>query len=95
MTQSIAAALMSYLALCMCLAAVPELQEASDILYMRESLVPLRSMKEVEATARFEELITEALNTKTTQLNDAAHLLAHQVRDEKKDKKAAKKAAKK
>lgn len=77
-----------------CLAAVPELQTADDILYMRKSLVPQRLMKEQEATARFEELITVALTTKTTQLNDAVHLMAHQVQDERKEKKADKKSKK-
>jgi hypothetical protein len=76
------------------LAAVPELQTADDILYMRKSLVPQRLMKEQEATARFEELITVALTTKTTQLNDAVHLMAHQVQDERKEKKADKKSKK-
>ena len=51
-------------------------------------------MKEQEATARFEELIQVALNTKTTQMNDAVHLMAHQVQDERKDKKADKKSKK-
>jgi hypothetical protein len=76
------------------IATVPELQAADDILYMRTSLVPQRLMKEQEATARFKELIEVARTTKTTQANDAVHLLVHQVQDDKKDKKAEKKAKK-
>ena len=53
---------------------------ADDILYIRKSLVPVRLMKEQEASRRMATLIVEAMNTKTTQMNDAVHILVHQVR---------------
>jgi hypothetical protein len=50
---------------------VPELQRSSDILYMRESLTPVREMTEAEASLKFRDLINEALNTKTTQVGSS------------------------
>ena len=58
---------------------VPELQVSDDILYLRKSLVPVRQMKEQEASRRMADLIVEALKCKTTQMNDAVHILVHQV----------------
>lgn len=75
--------------------AVPELQVADDILYMRESLTPIREMREAQASVRFRGLIDEALNCKTTQMNDAVHILVHQAKDARAEKKAEKKAKKK
>ena len=61
------------------MSAVPELQVSDDILYLRKSLVPVRQMKEQEASRRMADLIVEALKCKTTQMNDAVHILVHQV----------------
>lgn len=73
---------------------IPELQTWEDILYMRTSLVPLREMTERDASERFRGLIQVALKTRTTQFNDAVHIVVHQRKDKKREVKAEKKAAK-
>jgi hypothetical protein len=47
----------------------------ADIAYLRDSLMCFES--DAVAAARMRELIGQCLNTRTTQLNDAAHLLKH------------------
>ncbi|CAE7583189.1 pikB [Symbiodinium microadriaticum] len=54
---------------------IPELQREDDIAYLRDNLM-ISETDEV-AGHRLKELISQCLNTRTTQLNDAVHLLAH------------------
>ncbi|TYZ66662.1 hypothetical protein PybrP1_007480 [[Pythium] brassicae (nom. inval.)] len=54
---------------------IPELATADDIRYVHKAL--MIEFGDAEAEARFRRLITVALHTKTTQLNDAVHLMAH------------------
>ena len=54
---------------------IPELQRDSDIEYLRDNLMCFET--DTVAASRMKELITQCLNTRTTQLNDAAHLLKH------------------
>ena len=52
---------------------IPELQEADNIQYLRNMLMP--GAKDEEAAASFAEEIIKCMNTKTTLLNDVAHVL--------------------
>ena len=54
---------------------IPELQKAEDIDWLRECL--LISKGEDEASRHFTDKIDVALKTRTTQLNNAVHILAH------------------
>lgn len=54
---------------------IPELSCADDIKWVHKTL--MIELSDEEAEKRFRKLITVALNTKTTQLNDAVHLMAH------------------
>eukprot|EP01051_Picozoa_sp_SAG22_P000606 SAG22_NODE_17_length_32684_cov_34.234095_19_plen_149_part_00 len=73
---------------------IPELQKWEDILYMRKSLTPLREMTEHDASEEFRALIQTSLKTKTTQMNDAVHIMVHQKKDSKAEAKADKKEKK-
>lgn len=54
---------------------IPELASTDDIKWVHKAL--MIEFSDDEAEKRFRRLITVALNTKTTQLNDAVHLMAH------------------
>ena len=54
---------------------IPELQTEDDITYLRDAL--LVDATDEQASAHFVNLVYESLRTRTTQLNDAAHLLKH------------------
>ena len=54
---------------------IPELTRADDILYLRESLSP--KFSEEEASQKFKGLIKQSHGSKTTRLNDFAHIIAH------------------
>jgi len=54
---------------------MPELSATRDIMYIQQTL--MTGMSEAEAAVAFENLIYSALNTKTTQWNDAMHLIKH------------------
>jgi len=54
---------------------IPELTCVEDINYLRNAFA-LESNDE-EASAHFTKLIYESLSTKTTQFNNAIHILAH------------------
>jgi phosphatidylinositol kinase/protein kinase (PI-3 family) len=53
---------------------IPELKTAQDIQWMRERLMVGKT--DEEASKKFVQEIETSLRTKTTQLNDAAHLIA-------------------
>eukprot|EP00743_Colponemidia_sp_Colp-15_P005767 GILK01006199.1.p1 GENE.GILK01006199.1~~GILK01006199.1.p1 ORF type:complete len:1282 (+),score=244.87 GILK01006199.1:260-4105(+) len=55
-------------------AGIPELNNPKDLLYMRGSLST--HLTEAEAAQHFKSQITKSLNTKSTQLNDAFHMMA-------------------
>jgi hypothetical protein len=52
---------------------IPELQEPENIMYLKNMLLP--GATDEEARVSFTEEIIKCMNTKTTLLNDAAHLL--------------------
>eukprot|EP01113_Clastostelium_recurvatum_P028422 TRINITY_DN3438_c0_g1_i4.p1 TRINITY_DN3438_c0_g1~~TRINITY_DN3438_c0_g1_i4.p1 ORF type:complete len:1453 (-),score=442.67 TRINITY_DN3438_c0_g1_i4:115-3945(-) len=54
---------------------IPELQSAADIAYLRDAFA--LGASDADATKRFTDLIYESLRTKTTQINNAIHILAH------------------
>ena len=54
---------------------IPELQKAGDIQYMLDELHI--DLGDRQAAKKFQETITESLNTKATLFNDACHLLVH------------------
>ena len=54
---------------------MPELQAEEDIAWVNGALA--LDMTEVEAAAHFKKLIDISLNTKTTQINNMAHIIAH------------------
>ena len=54
---------------------IPELQKAEDINWLRECV--LIGADEAYATKHFTQKIDVALTTRTTQLNNAVHILAH------------------
>ena len=53
---------------------IPELQTVKDLEWLTETLIPDTS--EEKATQHFKSLITKAMNTRTTRINDAVHLMA-------------------
>ena len=54
---------------------IPELQTADDINWLRECM--LIGADETFATKHFAQKINAALECRTTQLNNAVHILAH------------------
>lgn len=54
---------------------IPELKKLSDIYYLRDAFSA--DLDDEQAAAKFEALILESLETKTTQVNNFTHLLAH------------------
>eukprot|EP00301_Raphidiophrys_heterophryoidea_P021396 c5841_g1_i2.p2 GENE.c5841_g1_i2~~c5841_g1_i2.p2 ORF type:complete len:180 (-),score=36.50 c5841_g1_i2:520-1059(-) len=54
---------------------IPELKTPKDLDFLRDTL--LLDATDDEAAKRFRELIMESLNTKSTQLNNAIHILAN------------------
>ena len=54
---------------------IPELQSSEDINWLRECM--LIGADEAYATKHFTQKIDVALATRTTQLNNAVHILAH------------------
>ena len=54
---------------------IPELQREEDISYLRDNLMSGES--DEVAGQRLREIITQCLHTRSTQLNDAVHLLVH------------------
>jgi phosphatidylinositol-4,5-bisphosphate 3-kinase len=54
---------------------IPQLQKETDLLWLKETL--LTQATEEQARAHFKNLITVAMNTRTTQYNDAVHLVVH------------------
>jgi len=54
---------------------IPELQSMEDLNYLKESFS--LELSEDKAREKFTNLIHESLSTKTTQLNNAIHILAH------------------
>jgi phosphatidylinositol-4,5-bisphosphate 3-kinase len=54
---------------------IPELQTEDDISYLVERFMV--DLSDTDAAAEFRRIIGAALRTKTTQLNDAAHMLVH------------------
>jgi len=54
---------------------IPELQAAEDIAYLRDAFS--LDMTDEKAREKFKNLIYDSLATKTTQLNNAIHILAH------------------
>ena len=65
-------------------AGIPELTSASDLAYLTQAMQA--SLSEEDGDAYFRKLVTEALSTKTTQINNYIHILAHK-KSEKPDKK--------
>jgi hypothetical protein len=64
---------------------IPELRNSGDVEYLRDAFM-LGSTDEV-ARAKFTQLITDSLNTRTTVLNDAIHVFVHSDKKKKKTKK--------
>ena len=56
---------------------IPELQRVEDISWLRECM--LIGHSEESATAHFANRISVALHTRTTQLNNAVHILASRI----------------
>lgn len=54
---------------------IPELREAQDIEYLRQSIC--FGMSDEEANEYFHKLIHDSLGTFTTQVNNYIHILAH------------------
>lgn len=54
---------------------IPELAKADDIDYLRNAFAI--GQTDDEAAAFFKKLISSALNTKTTIINDAIHVFVH------------------
>ena len=54
---------------------IPELQKAEDINWLRECIKP--EMTNEAAGEHFTKLIYTSLATKTTQVNNAIHIVAH------------------
>ena len=54
---------------------IPQLSSKNDMNYLMKALAP--EMTEEEAAKTFTGLIYKSLDTKTTQLNFAVHILAH------------------
>ena len=75
-----------------CMAAVLELQTADDILTCVSHFTA--ADERAGSDGSFRGIDHRSATTKTTQFNDAVHLMAHQVQDERKEKKADKKSKK-
>jgi len=71
---------------------MPELTTKDDIAYIKEALA--LDLNEEEADEQFEKLIYQSLSTKGTQINFAAHIIAHR-KGMKDDRKASEKEKKK
>ena len=56
-------------------AGIPQLKAADDLKYLHKSFS--LEYTNAEADEKFRKLIFESLATKTTQLNNAIHILAH------------------
>eukprot|EP01132_Coremiostelium_polycephalum_P002852 gene2852-3543_t len=54
---------------------IPELKSESDIVYLRDKF--RLDLTDAEASERFKKLIHESINTLTTQINFAIHIMAH------------------
>lgn len=54
---------------------LPELQDEKDVMWIYDKLLVGASAEEAEE--HFRKQLEVSLNTKTTRLNDAAHMLAH------------------
>ncbi|KAF2077284.1 hypothetical protein CYY_001409 [Polysphondylium violaceum] len=54
---------------------IPELRSESDIVYLRDKF--RLDLNDKEASERFKKLIYESINTLTTQINFAIHIMAH------------------
>lgn len=54
---------------------IPELQRAEDIEYLRDAFS--LDMSDNEAEQKWRALVAESLATKTTQVNNAFHILKH------------------
>jgi hypothetical protein len=54
---------------------IPELQRAEDIFWVRDCLRLGKS--ETQAAEHFTKLISAALSSRTTQVNNAVHIIAH------------------
>jgi hypothetical protein len=54
---------------------MPELETEADLAWLKRAL--MIDLTEAQAKTRYRELIAEAVNTKMTLINDAAHLLKH------------------
>jgi hypothetical protein len=59
----------------MLLTGIPQLRELQDVTYLKKAFSLAES--EDEARVTFARLIVESLNTKTTQINFALHILAN------------------
>lgn len=54
---------------------IPELQTAGDIRYVNDSLCT--GYSDTQAAEHFRSLIIRCMKTKSTQMNDVAHMLKH------------------
>jgi len=54
---------------------IPELQEADDIIYLRDAF--FIDYSDEDAKKHFKSQISKALNTKTTQAMDIIHIVVH------------------
>eukprot|EP00004_Rigifila_ramosa_P017917 TRINITY_DN4410_c0_g1_i2.p1 TRINITY_DN4410_c0_g1~~TRINITY_DN4410_c0_g1_i2.p1 ORF type:complete len:1276 (-),score=331.80 TRINITY_DN4410_c0_g1_i2:61-3729(-) len=54
---------------------IPELQSEQDIDFLRQALS--LELTEADASKKFTKLIADCLNTKSTQINNAIHIIAH------------------
>jgi len=54
---------------------IPELQSTEDLEYLRMAFC--LDLSDSEAAEKFTKLIYDSLYTKTTQINNAIHILAH------------------
>ena len=54
---------------------IPELEQEDDIIYLRDKLMLEKT--DAEAAEAFAEEIVKSAATKTTRLNDAAHIFKH------------------
>lgn len=69
------ASLLINLFMMMLMTGIPELQSESDIHYLRDSLSP--ELSDIDAAAKFKNLIHKSLTTKSTQINNFIHNVAH------------------
>jgi hypothetical protein len=57
---------------------LPELQRREDIVYLEDKF--MMHLSDEEAGAHFRKLIAKALNTTTTRVNNAIHIIAGEIR---------------